>query len=381
MLMTNTVTRQISGAPMVSASVPVPKGGVPLTILSSDGQLHEGGDIDLDVTDTFARGLYRDMALARRFDLEAYHLQRQGELGLWVSCRGQEAAQVGSIRAVANDDFVFPAYREHAAALCRGIAPAELLSQWRGTSHSGWDPADYNFHIYSLVLATQVLHATGYAMALSADRDTDTSANDVVLSYFGDGAASQGDASEALNWAAVFNAPIVFLCQNNHWAISTPVEAQTNTPLHVRAAGFGLDSVVVDGNDVLAVYAATRAAADRVRAGGPPAFIEAVTYRMAGHSTSDDPRRYRHSAEVETWEALDPLRRLRTLLDQRGWADELFYRQLDEEAQRLAHNTRTSCLALAPPPLEDTFRHTLVHETELLRRQREHFSTYLESFA
>ncbi len=379
--MTNTLTRQISVAPMVSASVPVPEGGVPLTILSPDGQLQQGADLALDVTDTWARGLYRDMALARRFDLEAYHLQRQGELGLWLSCRGQEAAQVGSIRAIADDDFVFPAYREHAAALCRGITPAELLSQWRGTTHSGWDPADYHFHIYSLVLATQVLHATGYAMALSADRDTDKSANNVVLSYFGDGAASQGDANEALNWAAVFNAPIVFLCQNNHWAISTPVAAQTRTPLHVRAAGFGLDSVVVDGNDVLAVYAATRAAADRVRAGGPPAFIEAVTYRMAGHSTSDDPRRYRDSAEVEAWEALDPLRRLRTLLDQRGWADELFYRQLDEEAQRLAHHTRESCLALAPPPLQDTFRHTLVYETELLRRQREHFTTYMESFA
>lgn len=359
----------------------LPNGDTPLRLLAPDGTLRECAELPLDVTDVLARGLYRDMVLGRRFDQEAYHLQRQGQLGLWLSCQGQEAAQVGSIRAMADDDHVFPAYREHAAALCRGLGPAELLSQWRGTSHGAWDPAEHHFHIYTLVLATQILHATGYAIAVSTDRMKDPDVNDVVLAYFGDGSASQGDANEALNWAAVANAPIVFLCQNNHWAISTPASAQTRTPLHVRAAGFGLDSVVVDGNDVLAVYAATRTAAERVRAGGAPAFVEAVTYRMAGHSTSDDPGRYRDEAEVDVWRTRDPLTRMRSLLDQKGWADEAFHRRLEDEAEQLAKQARAACLALEPPPLEETFRHTLNTETELLRQEREQFTTYLESFA
>ncbi|AQT82401.1 pyruvate dehydrogenase (acetyl-transferring) E1 component subunit alpha [Mycolicibacterium litorale] len=352
----------------------------PLQVLDTDGCLHESAR-GIDFTPSLVRRLHRDMVLARRLDQEAYHLQRQGELGLWLSCQGQEAAQVGSIRAMKATDYVFPSYREHAAALCRGISPAELLTQWRGTAHGGWNPADYRFHISSLVLATQLLHATGYALGVAADRRRDPSLDEIVLCYFGDGSASQGDANEAFNWAAVTNAPLVFFCQNNQWAISTPATAQSRTPLHLRARGFGLTTTLVDGNDALAVYAATLAAADRVRAGGPPELIEAITYRLGGHSTSDDPKRYRDADEVTLWERRDPVRRVERLLDTRGWANADYYSALEGEAAALAETTRAACRALEAPALEDTFRNTFANETASLRAEREHYSAWRQSFA
>lgn len=352
----------------------------PLQLLGPTGELRpEAAAVNVHAEGLLA--LYRDMVLARSLDQEAYHLQRQGELGLWLSCRGQEAAQVGSIRGVRDTDHVFPSYREHAAALCRGIGPGEMLTQWRGTAHGGWDPADYRFHITSLVLATQLLHATGYALGVAADRRQDPTIDEIVLCYFGDGAASQGDANEAFNWAAVTNAPIVFFCQNNQWAISTPSSAQSRTPLHVRAAGFGLGTTLVDGNDVLAVQAATAAAAERVRAGGPPELIEAMTYRMAGHSTSDDPGRYRDADEVQSWEEKDPLERVRQLLEDKGWVDEAYLSALEADSVALAEATRTACRALAAPPLVETFRNTFVDETPSLRREREQYTAWKDSFA
>ncbi|RYE43759.1 MAG: pyruvate dehydrogenase (acetyl-transferring) E1 component subunit alpha [Hyphomicrobiales bacterium] len=352
----------------------------PLQLLGPMGELRpEAAAVDVRASEL--RALYRDMVLARGLDQEAYHLQRQGELGLWLSCRGQEAAQVGSIRAVRDTDHVFPAYREHAAALCRGISPAEMLTQWRGTAHGGWDPAAYRFHISSLVLSTQLLHATGYALGVAADRRKDPGLDEIVLCYFGDGSASQGDANEAFNWAAVTDAPIIFFCQNNQWAISTPSTAQSRTPLHVRAAGFGLGTTLVDGNDVLAVQVATAAAAEKVRAGGPPQLIEAITYRMAGHSTSDDPTRYRENDEVRLWEERDPVARVCRLLEAEGWADEAYFASLETESEALAEATRIACRALEAAPLEDTFRNTFADETLGLRREREQYTAWKDSFA
>jgi 2-oxoisovalerate dehydrogenase E1 component alpha subunit len=347
----------------------------PLRLLRPDGTINPSSLLQLEVTGELCRQLYRDMLLARRLDQEAHNLQRQGELGLWLSCQGQEAAQVGSIRAIRETDRVFPSYREHAVGLVRGLSPGQLLSQWRGCNHCGWDPTKYNLHMYSLVLGTQTLHATGYAMGVRAEH-----ADEVVLAYLGDGATSQGDVSEALNWAVVANAPVIFFCQNNQWAISTPVSAQTGAPLHRRAAGFGLDATYVDGNDVLAVYAVMRDQADRVRSGGGPGFVEALTYRMAGHSTSDDPRRYRDDAEIEAWQLRDPLTRLLAYMKAQDWADPQWTGQLQAEADQLAADTRAACLALPPPLLEDTFRNTLVSETEPLHAEREQFTAYRESF-
>ncbi|WP_262014049.1 thiamine pyrophosphate-dependent dehydrogenase E1 component subunit alpha [Micromonospora sp. Mcm103] len=344
-------------------------------LVTPDGRLHPDVDADRDALGRLTRDLYRGMRLARRLDDEAFALQRQGELGLWLQCRGQEAAQVGSVAAVRADDYVFPSYREHAAALWRGIGPADLLRQWRGVAHSGWDPEPYSFHIYTLVLAAQLLHATGYALGVQRD-GSDT----VVVTYFGDGAASEGDASEAMNIAAVNAAPMVFFCQNNQWAISTPTASQTRTPIHRRGAGFGLRSEWVDGNDVLAVYAVTSAVTEHARSGAGPAIVEATTYRMGGHSTSDDPTRYRTDGELEAWRARDPLARVEALMRAEGWSDEVFLGEIQAEADELADRTRRECLALTAPDLADAFATVLADVPPLLREERDAFVAYRASF-
>ncbi|WP_432987047.1 thiamine pyrophosphate-dependent dehydrogenase E1 component subunit alpha [Dactylosporangium sp. CA-233914] len=346
-----------------------------IQLLAPDGTLRTDDEAPIEVTPQLCRSLLRDMVLARRFDEEALALQRQGELGLWLMSLGQEAAQVGSVRAVRPGDYVFPSYREHAAARCRGLGAAELLAQWRGVTHGGWDPARYRFHIYSLVLGAQALHATGYALGVRLD-----GSDEVVLAYFGDGASSQGDVNEALNWAAVAGAPVVFFCQNNQWAISTRTSRQMAAPLHRRAVGFGLESYLVDGNDVLAVHAVTARAAESVRRGGPPVLIEAMTYRMAGHSTSDDPRRYRSDAEVEAWRHRDPIARLERLMAERGWADEGFRAALAAESDQVAAETRAACTGLADPAPAGIFASVFSEETEPVRDQRERHLEYLAPF-
>ncbi|WP_406690822.1 thiamine pyrophosphate-dependent enzyme [Saccharopolyspora sp. ID03-671] len=347
----------------------------PVQLLGPDGRLREHPDWPLEVTPELCRDFYRKMRLARQLDNEALALQRQGELGLWLQSLGQEAAQVGSITALREEDYVFPSYREHAAALCRGLTPAELLIQWRGNQHSGWDPRQYRFHIYTLVLAAQLPHATGYAMGVQRD-----GTDEIVAAYFGDGAASEGEANEALNWAAAADVPLLFFCQNNQWAISTPTRAQMRAPLHQRAQGFGLEAHVVDGNDVLAVHAVTTEVVKRVRDGGGPALIEALTYRMAGHSTSDDPGRYRSDSELDSWRARDPLGRLETLLESEGWIDQEFRDEVDTECTELAAETRRACDELPLGEVGALFSTVLAEETELLAEERRHHQQLLASY-
>ncbi|NJA55303.1 pyruvate dehydrogenase (acetyl-transferring) E1 component subunit alpha [Streptomyces sp. NEAU-H3] len=248
-----------------------------------------------DITADELRGFYRDMVLTRRFDAEATSLQRQGELGLWPSLLGQEAAQIGSGRALRPDDYVFPTYREHGVAWCRGVDPTLLLGMFRGVNNGGWDPTSNNFHLYTIVIGSQALHATGYAMGIGLD-----GADSAVVAYFGDGASSQGDVAEAFTFSAVYNAPTLFFCQNNQWAISEPTERQTRVPLYQRARGYGFPGVRVDGNDVLAVLAVTRAALAHIRSGQGPMLVEAFTYRMGAHTTSDDPE---ERAQFEEYQA------------------------------------------------------------------------------
>ncbi len=268
--------------------------------------------------------MYRDLVLVRRVDAEATALQRQGELGIWASLLGQEAAQVGSGRALSPQDYAFPTYREHGVAWCRGVDPLNLLGLFRGVNHGGWDPDEKNFHLYTIVIGAQTLHATGYAMGLQRDGDVgrgDPERDAAVIAYFGDGATAQGDVNEAFVFASVQNAPVVFFCQNNQWAISEPNDKQTRVPLYQRASGFGFPGVRVDGNDVLGVYAVTKAALDRAREGNGPTLVEAFTYRMGAHTTSDDPTRYRVAAEVEVWKQRDPIVRLRAYLESRALID------------------------------------------------------------
>src|SRR3954453_22127232 len=232
-------------------------------LLTPEGERIEHPDYDIELTAEEVRSLYRDLVLTRRVDTEAVALQRQGELGIWASLLGQEAAQVGSGRALRRQDYAFPTYREHGVAMCRGVDPVQLLGLFRGVDQGSWDPNENNFHLYTIVIGAQTLHATGYAMGVQRDGAVGSEDGAAVIAYFGDGPTSQGDVHESFVYASVFDAPVVFFCQNNQWAISEPLEKQTKVPLFQRAAGFGFPGVRVDGNDVLASYAVTKAALDR----------------------------------------------------------------------------------------------------------------------
>ncbi|HEX8495992.1 MAG TPA: pyruvate dehydrogenase (acetyl-transferring) E1 component subunit alpha [Actinomycetales bacterium] len=329
------------------------------------------------------RGFYRDLVLVRRVDAEATALQRQGELGIWASLLGQEAAQIGSGRALAPQDHAFPTYREHGVAWCRGVDPLNLLGLFRGVNHGGWDPAEKHIQLYTIVIGSQTLHATGYAMGIQRDGDVGTGDPDrdaAAIAYFGDGATAQGDVNEAFVFASVQNAPVVFFCQNNQWAISEPNDRQTRIPLYRRAAGFGFPGVRVDGNDVLAVYAVTRAALERAHSGNGPTLIEAYTYRMGAHTTSDDPTRYRVAAEVEVWKDRDPIVRLHTHLLATGAADEDFFASVERESDELAVRLRRECLALPDPDPRSMFDHAYVDPHTQVEQQRAEFDAYHASF-
>ncbi|AQW52097.1 pyruvate dehydrogenase (acetyl-transferring) E1 component subunit alpha [Streptomyces violaceusniger] len=344
-------------------------------LLTPEGERVEHPEYAIDPTPEELRGLYRDMVLTRRFDAEATTLQRQGELGLWASLLGQEAAQIGSGRALRDDDYVFPTYREHGVAWCRGVDPTNLLGMFRGVNHGGWDPNSNNFHLYTIVIGSQTLHATGYAMGVAKD-----GADAAVLAYFGDGASSQGDVAESFTFSAVYNAPVVFFCQNNQWAISEPTEKQTRVPLYQRAQGYGFPGVRVDGNDVLACLAVTKAALERARTGQGPMLIEAFTYRMGAHTTSDDPTRYRSPEERELWETKDPILRLRTLLTREGLADDAYFAELERESDALAKRVRDAVRAMPDPDDMALFEHTYADGHALVDEERAQFAEYQASF-
>jgi pyruvate dehydrogenase E1 component alpha subunit len=344
-------------------------------LLTPEGERVHHPDYDVDLSDEELRGLYRDLVLVRRVDAEATALQRQGELGIWASLLGQEAAQVGSGRAMREDDYAFPTYREHGVAWCRGVDPLNLLGLFRGVNHGGWDPNEKNFHLYTIVIGAQTLHATGYAMGMQKD-----GAESAVIAYFGDGATSQGDVNEAFIYASVFNAPVVFFCQNNQWAISEPIEKQSRIPLYQRAMGFGFPGIRVDGNDVLAVLAVTKAALQNAREGSGPTLVEAYTYRMGAHTTSDDPTRYRLTDELESWKLKDPVERMKAYLVRTGKVDQAFLDALEAESDELAAHVRKGCLEMPDPEPLSIFDHVYAERHPLVEEEREQFRAYLETF-
>jgi pyruvate dehydrogenase E1 component alpha subunit len=350
-------------------------------LLNPDGERVEHPAYKVDFTDEDYRGLYHDLVVVRRLDAEATALQRQGELGIWASLLGQEAAQVGSGRALRPQDMAFPTYREHGVLYCRGIDPIMPLSLFRGVDQGGWDPVETRFGLYTIVIGAQTLHATGYAMGIAMDGKVGTEDGEAVIAYFGDGASAQGDVNEAFIWSSVFHAPVVFFCQNNQYAISEPLEKQTRVPLYQRSAGFGFPGVRVDGNDVLASYAVTRAALDQARAGQGPALIEAYTYRMGAHTTSDDPTRYRIASEVEAWQAKDPILRVRRLLEREGIADDSFFAEVDEQARAEAVHLRERVLAMPDPEPLSLFEHVYPHGSAEVDQERDQYARYLSSFA
>ncbi len=352
-------------------------------LLNPQGERVENQDYSFDGDDATVTGYLRDMVLARRLDVEATALQRKGELGLWPPLLGQEAAQVGSGRALGPRDFCFPSYREHAVAMLMGVDPMALLKTFRGTGMVDWDSAALRFHLYSFVIGTHTLHAVGYGMGMQRDGvvgNADPDHNAAVIVYFGDGATSQGDVNEAFVFAASYSAPVVFFCQNNQWAISEPIERQSRIPLYRRAAGFGFPGVRVDGNDVLAVHAVTEQALARARSGHGPTLIEAFTYRMGAHTTSDDPTKYRLAAELEEWQAKDPIERVRRYLLSRDALDKAFLDALDEEAEELAVALRQGCGALPEPALAEMWGHTFADVPHELLGQRAEYQAYQASF-
>ena len=348
-------------------------------LLTPEGERVEHPDYPLDLTTDDIKALYRDLVLVRRIDTEAIALQRQGELGIWASLLGQEAAQVGSGRALSPRDMAFPTYREHGVAWCRGLDPTKLLELFRGVSHGGWDPADHNFHLYTIVIGAQTLHATGYAMGIQRDGLVGENGEAAIV-YFGDGATSQGDVNEAFIWASVFNAPVVFFCQNNQWAISEPLERQSRIPLYQRASGFGFPGVQVDGNDVFACLAVTRKAMQAARDGQGPTLIEAYTYRMGAHTTTDDPTRYRLASELESWKLKDPVERVKAYLVRTGSADAAFFDEIEEEATQVGRHIRKACLEMPDPAPLSMFDNVYAEPTALLREEREQYAAYLDSF-
>ncbi|MDQ0871248.1 2-oxoisovalerate dehydrogenase E1 component alpha subunit [Arthrobacter sp. V1I9] len=338
------------------------------------------------------QGLYADMAAIRRFDVEATALQRQGQLALWVPLTGQEAAQIGSGRASQPQDYIFPTYREHGVALTRNVDLAELLRQFRGVSNGGWNPKDTNFHLYTLVLAAQTLHAVGYAMGIQRDQKlaaansaasgAPTSEPDAaVIAYFGDGASSEGDVHESMVFASSYNAPVVFFCQNNHWAISVPTNVQTRVPLSNRAKGYGFPGIRVDGNDVIAVHAVTEWALEHARQGKGPVLIEAFTYRVGAHTTADDPTKYRESAEEDAWRAKDPLVRLEKYLRAEGLADEAFFAKVKADGDELAAYVRRTTHDLETPDIRSAFANTYVEAHPLVAEELAWFEEYSAGFA
>ena len=314
------------------------------------------------------RGFYRDMRTARDLDTEAIALQRQGVFPAYVSVRGQEAAQVGGAAALdPARDFVFPTYREMAAALAYGVEMVGYMATHRALWHGGlYDVMDSRFGAINAVVGGPVPHAVGWAVGEKL-----RGGDGVAMAYFGDGASSEGDVHEAMNFAGIFTAPVVFFCQNNQWALSVPNHRQVaGGSIAARAEGYGLPGVLVDGNDVGAVHAATTEAVQRAREGGGPTVIEALTYRVEPHSTSDDPGRYRDEAEADHWRERDPLALLRAALLEAGHADEAYLARVDAEAARRAEEIRDGVAAAPEPDGSELFTHVFRETTEELTRQR-----------
>jgi len=328
-----------------------------------------------DVNTGALRALHRDMSVLRRLDAEGVALQRQGQLGLWAPCAGQEATQIGIARAFRDDDFHFTSYRELGVLYARGVSPEGLVRQWRGEAPSGYDPFDVHVAPLQIIIGAQSLHAVGYAMGVQRD-----GGDQVAAAWFGDGATSEGDVSEALVWAASFDAPVVFVCTNNQYAISEPVGVQTRHSIATRAAGFGVPSLRVDGNDVLACLAAGRWAAHHARSGEGPAFIEAVTYRMGPHTTSDDPTRYRTADEREAWARRDPIDRVAEHLEGLGAMDDAFAAEVAVASDQAAADMRAACLAMTTAPALSVFDHVYAEPHAALAAQRGRFAAYLDGF-
>jgi 2-oxoisovalerate dehydrogenase E1 component alpha subunit len=334
--------------------------------VAAEGALGPVIEHPVDLSTEQLRSLYRLMALARRVDRQAINLTRQGALGVYASSMGQEAAQVGAVFALEKDDWLFPSYRDSLGTFARGVDIVEILALFSGSWHCAFDPYEHLVAPQATPVTTQALHATGLAMAARLRHDPI-----VALTFFGDGAASEGDAHEAMNMAGVYQAPVIFVVQNNQYAISVPFRMQTHaSSIALRAAGCGIPGIRVDGNDVLSVYAAVRVAVDRARSGGGPTLIEAMTYRIEAHTTADDQSRYRSEGEVAEGRKRDPLERFLGVLREGGAVDDAYLAEVDAEAEAIAARMRDSLFAAPAGDPREMFDHVYATPTPQLQAQR-----------
>lgn len=339
----------------------------PIVLVGPDGKPTSEHRYSRDLPSETLSWLYEMMVITRALDGEFVNLQRQGELALFPSSNGQEAAQVGAAASLRKTDWLFPQYRELGVFLVRGIPPGNIGLMWRGTWLGGLQFTKKWCAPMSIPIGTQALHAVGAAMA--AQRLGEDS---VTVAFVGDGATSTGDVHEALNFAAVFKAPCIFFVQNNHWAISIPVDQQTVAPsIAHKAIGYGMPGIRVDGNDPLACFAVMAEAAKRARAGDGPTLIEAVTYRMGPHTTSDDPTRYRSQAEVDHWAQLDPITRYRTYLEGIGIWSQRLEQRIEARANRLRTELRDAVFGAPDVDISEVFDSVYVDMPPDLLAQRE----------
>jgi len=337
-----------------------------LSILNDKGQLDK--ELEPDIGEDVLLKLHRTMLLARKFDERILNLQRQGRIGTFAPIKGQEAAQLGTIAHLRPSDWMVPAFRETAAELWRGRSLESIIIYNNGFGEGVDIPKDRNDLPISVPVGSQVIHAVGLGWAAKYRQK-----DDVAMTYFGDGATSEGDFHEGLNFAAVFQAPVIFVCQNNHWAISMPLARQTRSKtLAQKALAYGLPGIQVDGNDILAVYAAAQEAVQRARTGGGPTLIECVTYRLAMHTTADDPKRYRSDEEVEKWSKRDPLPRFQKYLLDKGLLSEEKRIEVEseimEEIQTAVDSAEKQMEALGDPI--DMFEHAYAEMPPYLKEQK-----------
>jgi pyruvate dehydrogenase E1 component alpha subunit len=337
-------------------------------VLDEDGRVVDGATVP-DLSESELVEMYRSMKLARHFDQRAVSLQRQGRMGTYPPLSGQEGAQIGSAMALDDQDWIVPSYREHGAAYVRGLSLDQTLRYWMGDER-GNQLEDLRIFPVAVPIASQVPHATGLGMA--ADY---RGADDVTLCYFGDGATSEGDFHEGLNFAGVYDTPTVFFCNNNQWAISVPREQQTRSEtIAQKAVAYGMEGVQVDGMDPLAVYQVTREAVEKARDPEEgelrPTLIEAVQYRFGAHTTADDPSVYRDDEEVERWKAKDPIPRLEAFLRERGILDDDWVASITDEVETEVADAIETAEGFERPPAESMFENVYAEMPKRLEEQR-----------
>ena len=338
-----------------------------LSVLNEKGELDK--NLEPDIPEDVLLKLYRTMLLSRKFDERLLNLQRQGRIGTFPPISGQEAAHLGAAAVLRSSDWFVPAFRETAAEIWRGRCLESVILYNNGFNEGGIIPENRNDLPISVPVGSQIIHAVGLGWAAKyRQRD------DVVMTFFGDGATSQGDFHEGLNFAGVFQTPVVFVCQNNHWAISVPRSKQTRSKtLAQKAVAYGMPGIQVDGNDLLAVYAAAKEAAERARSGGGPTLIECVTYRLTVHTTADDPKRYRTDEEVEQWKKRDPLPRFQKyLVDKKLLSEDKIAgieSEVMEEIQTAIDRAEEDMKKLGDPM--DMFEHAFAEMPPYLREQKE----------